>query len=1386
MINKIIEYCAHNKFIVLLFIAMATLLGLWSLRNITLDAIPDLSDTQVIIYSRWDRSPDIMEDQVTYPIISSLLGVPKVKDIRGFSDFGYSYVYIIFEDGTDLYWARSRTLEYLSNILPKLPQGVNVELARDETAVGWVFQYALVDKSGKNNLAQLRSFQDWYLRYAVQAVPGVAEVAPLGGFVKQYQVNIDPNALLAYDIPIDRVVAAVRQGNQDVGGRLVEFSGREYMVRGRGYIKSLADVENIVVGTNKQGGTPVLVKNLATVTLGPDIRRGVGELDGEGETVGGIVIMRYGENARTVIERVRTKLEEMKPSLPPGVEIVTTYDRAELIDRAIETLKGTLIEEIIIVSLVIMIFLWHFPSALVPIITIPITVIIAFIPMYGMNVTANIMSLGGIAVAIGAMVDAAIVVVEQTHKKLEHWNNDGRPGDYRDVVISAVKEVGGPSFFALLVIAVSFIPVFTLEAQEGRLFKPLAYTKNFSMAIAALLAITLDPAIRLLFTRMDDFKFRPRWLAKIVNAILVGKIHSEESHPISRPLMKLYHPVCNLVLRFKWLTVGAAVLIVAVTIPVYEKLGSEFMPPLDEGVLLYMPTTLPGMSVTQTQQLLQVMDKRLKQFPEVERVFGKAGRAETATDPAPFSMMETVVSLKPHLQWPKQPRWYSSWTPNWLQGILRKAWPDHKTMDELIYGPGGLNEAMQFPGVSNAWTMPIKARVDMLTTGIRTPIGIKIMGADLQKVQQLGEHIEMALQNVPGTKSVFAERTAGGYFLDFTLKREELARYGLTIDEANDVVMSAVGGENVTTTIEGRERYPVNVRYLRDYRSDLDRIGRTLVMAPGGTQIPIAQIADIKLVSGPAMIRDENGRLSGYVYVDLDTSKRDIGSYVAEAKKILNQQVQLPAGYQLIWSGQYENMERVKDRLVVVLPITIFVIFLLLYFNTKSVAKTIIILLAVPFSAVGAIWFLYLLGYNMSIAVWVGLIALMGVDAETGMFMLLYLDIAYQEAKAKGMMRNKEDLKEAILHGAVKRLRPKVMTVGVMFMGLVPIMWSQGSGADVMKRIAAPMIGGIFTSFILELAVYPAIYEIWKWYGEVRGEAKRLRLSTSAPFILLALGLLTLTAKNSAQSTANDPVVRAMAQVQATVDAHAAVAEKTLSAMQLVNASNEAKKLGKNVEARATLVQAENLVTDISSVPQRSALVNVLRQRLAEEQAALNPTPQLIPSSSVPARQLFIAMPRSVVARYHFWNDPLTRILREENVPPELLAVALVESGFNPQALSPKGARGIWQLMPDTARRYGLTVAEIEDHRTHPEHSTRAAARYLRDLYQQFGDWKLALAAYNWGEGNLQRVINRTGLRDFDELARRGLLPLETRNYVPAVLTAWAQLRRPTSEGEIQ
>jgi Cu(I)/Ag(I) efflux system membrane protein CusA/SilA len=1089
MISRIIDFSDKNRFLIFLFVAVAIVLGWNAMRNTKLDAIPDLSDTQVIVYAKWDRSPDIMEDQVSYPIASALLGLPKVKDIRAFSDFGFSYIYIIFDEGTDIYWARSRTLEYLNSVTPRLPKGVSVELAKDVTSVGWVYEYALVDTTGKYSIDQMRSYQDWYLRYALQTVPGVAEVAPIGGFVRQYQVNVDPNKLLAYKIPINTVSDAIQKSNNDVGGRLVEFTGREYMVRGRGYIRSLDDIGKTVIKVNAQTGTPVLVSDVATVTFGPDMRRGVAELDGKGEVVGGVVIMRYGENAQKVIERTKEKLNDLKSTLPPGVQLVTTYDRSELIDRAIDNLRHTLIEELVIVSLIIMIFLWDLRSAIVPIITIPVTVILAFIPMQWMGMTANIMSLGGLAVAIGALVDASVVMVEQTHKKLEHWEAEGRPGPSHAVVIAAVKEVGGPSFFALLVIAVGFLPVFTLEGQEGRLFKPLAFTKNFSMAIAALLAITLAPAaMRFLFSRMDGFNFRPRWIAKIVNAIFVGKIHSEDNHPISKPMMKVYHPVVEFVLDHKWLTICGALLVMGLSIPVYFKLGSEFMPPLDEGTLLYMPSTLPGISVTEAERVLETQDKIIRAFPEVERVFGKAGRAESSTDPAPYSMMETTIVLKPQDQWPKVDRWYSKSAPHWIQDVLRRFWPDHVSTQQLIYGPGGLNEALQIPGISNAWTMPIKARTDMLTTGIRTPLGIKVLGSDLGQIQQVGEQIETALKDVPGTASVFAERTSGGYFLDFDLKRDELARYGLTIDDAESVLMSAVGGDQVSTTIEGRERYSVNVRYLRDYRSDIDALERVLVATPSGAQIPLGQIADIHMRTGPGMIRDENGRLSGYVYVDV--SGRDIGSYVRDAKKAVSDKVKVPAGYELVWSGQYEFMERVTQRLKLVVPITLFIVFLLLYFNTGSAVKTMIILLAVPFSAIGAIWFLYLLHYNMSIAVWVGLIALLGVDAETAVFMLLYLDLAYNDALKTGGIHSWDDLREAIVHGAVKRLRPKVMTVSCMLFGLLPIMWSVGSGADVMKRIAAPMLGGIVTSFLMELIVYPPIFAIWKWNWEVKPALK--------------------------------------------------------------------------------------------------------------------------------------------------------------------------------------------------------------------------------------------------------------------------------------------------------
>jgi Cu(I)/Ag(I) efflux system membrane protein CusA/SilA len=1083
MISRIIEACAKNKFAVFLFVAMAMVGGWWSLNNLPLDAIPDLSDTQVIIYSRWDRSPDIMEDQVTYPIITALLGAPHVKDIRGFSDFGYSYVYIIFDEGTDIYWARSRTLEYLSKITPRLPSGVQVELGPDATSIGWVFQYALVDTTGRYSLDSLRSLQDWYLRYYLQSVPGVAEVAPIGGLVRQYQIQVDPNTLAAYRIPLMKVVEAVRQGNNDVGGRLVEFSSREFMVRGRGYARSLDDLRRIVVGGDPRTGTPITVRDIGQVTLGPDLRRGVADLDGKGDVVGGVVIMRSGENALKVIDRVKVRLDEIQPSLPPGVKIVTTYDRSELILRSIETLKHTLVEEISIVSLVILLFLWHIPSALIPILTIPITVLISFIPMKMSGVTSNIMSLGGIAIAIGAMVDAAIVVVEQTHKKLEQWDAGGRKRDYHEVVVEAVQEVGPASFFSLLVIAVSFMPIFALEAQEGRLFKPLAFTKNFSMAIAAVLAITLDPAMRLLFTHAKPFEFRPKFLSWIVNAVLVGKIHSEEKHPISHLLMRMYHPVAELALRFRWVVIAAAIVTVTLTVPVFERLGSEFMPPLNEGTLLYMPTALPGISLAEAQRLLEIQDRVLETFPEVERVFGKAGRAETSTDPAPFSMVETVVVLKPQDQWRKKPQWYSDWAPERLQGILRRAWPDHISQEELI---DEMDRALKIPGTTNAWTMPIRNRIDMLTTGVRTPVGIKIHGSDLNQIQQIGEEIEQTLAHLPGTRSVYAERVSGGYFLDFTLKRDALARYGLTVDDVESYIMSAVGGENITTTVEGRERYPVNVRYLRDYRSDLSALQRVLVATPSGAQIPMGQLAELRLVDGPSMIRDENGLLSGYVYVDV--GGRDLGSYVDEARRLVREKVEphLPAGYSLTWSGQYEFLQRVRERLTLVLPITIFIVFVLLFLNTRSVVKTLIVFLAVPFSAVGAIWLLHWLGYNMSIAVWVGLIALMGVDAETGVFMLLYLDIAYHEWQRQGRLKGWGDLKDAILHGAVKRVRPKVMTVGCMFMGLFPIMWSTGTGADVMKRIAAPMIGGIFTSFVMELVVYPAIYAVWKWNFEVK------------------------------------------------------------------------------------------------------------------------------------------------------------------------------------------------------------------------------------------------------------------------------------------------------------
>jgi Cu(I)/Ag(I) efflux system membrane protein CusA/SilA len=1101
LIQKWIGFAAHNRVLVIALTAAAVAYAFYTMKNIRLDAIPDLSDTQVIVYTKWDRSPDIIEDQVTYPIITALLGAPKVKAIRGFSDFGFSYVYVIFQDGTDIYWARSRVLEYLQKITGDLPPDVRPELGPDATGVGWVYQYALVDTSGKHSLADLRTFQDWYLRYALQSVPGVAEVAGIGGFQKQYQVTIDPNRLQSYGLSVTEIADAIRRSNNEVGGRLIEWTGREYMVRARGYVQDTEALGDVVVKASP-GGTPVLLKDVAMIQLGPQMRRGVADLDGEGDVVGGIVVIRHGENALNVIERVKKKMEELKPSLPEGVEILSTYDRSELIQRSIDNLKEELVMEMIIVSAVILLFLWHIPSAIVPIITIPIAVILSFIPMFYMGITSNIMSLAGIAISIGVLVDGAIVEVENAYKKLERWQEEGRHGDFHKIRLEALMEVGPAVFFSLLVIAVSFLPVFTLVEQEGRLFKPLAYTKTLAIALAALLAITLDPAVRMLFARMDRFEFRPRWLARLASSVVVGTYHPEEKHPVSRVLFWLYERPCRWVLRHPKTVIAASVLIVVTTIPVYKQLGHEFMPPLNEGTILYMPTTFPGLSVTEAQRLMQIEDRILKTFPEVITVFGKAGRADTSTDPAPFSMMETVVVLKPMDEWRPKERFFSGW-PRPIRAVLGHVWSEHISWEELI---GEMDRALQIPGNVNAWTMPIKARIDMLSTGVRTPVGVKVFGGDIDKIQTVGEEIESALRAVPGTRSVYAERAGGGYFVDFVPKRDALARYGLTVDDLHMVIMSAVGGEDVSTTIEGRERYSINVRYPRDLRADLDQLQRVLVTArvdgmtaSGGdgkmragdsanatrvVQVPIAELADIKLVNGPAMIRDENGMLAGYVFVDI--SGRDIGGYVEEAKKVVADKVKLPTGYSITWSGQYENMLRVRERLKLILPVTFVLIFLLLYMNTKSVFKTMVVMLAVPFSLVGAVWLLYLLGYNVSIGVWVGMIALMGLDAETGVFMLLFLDLSYDEHRRAGKLRSLADLHEAIIHGAVKRIRPKMMTVAAASMGLMPIMWSVGVGADMMKRVAAPMVGGLFTSFIMELLVYPAIYLLYKWHREVK------------------------------------------------------------------------------------------------------------------------------------------------------------------------------------------------------------------------------------------------------------------------------------------------------------
>ena len=1073
MINRIIDLSVRNKFLVFTLVGAACLWGAWSMMHLPVDAMPDLSETQVIILSRWDRSPDIIEDQVTYPIVSAMTGAPHVKTVRGISDFGFSYVYVIFDEGTDLYWARSRTLEYLSGVTGRFPEGVKTELGPDATGLGWVFQYVLKDESGKHSLGELRSYQDWYLRYYLKSVPGVADVASLGGFTQQYQVNVDPNRLRSYGIPISRVADAVRAGNRETGARLLEFGGAEYMIRGRGYMQSQHDIEETVLAS--VDGTPIRIKDIGRVVIGPDIRRGASDLNGSGEVVSGIVIMRDGNNALDVIDRVKTRLKEIEPGLPSGVKVVPVYDRSELIRRSISNARLTLIEVILTIVVIVLIFLWHFPSAVIPVVTIPVAVLLTFIPLHYVGVSINVMSLAGLAIACGELVDAAIVVAEQTHRKLESCEQSGAPFSYRDVVLEAVREVAGPTFFALLVIAVAFLPVLVLEGQEGKLFRPLAYTKNFAMLAAAALAITFDPALRLLLVRRRApvDKSGSTW-QRLSGWLLGGRIRSQEDHPITGPLMRIYVPVVRWTLRWKWLVIVGALALVLVTLPLFWKIGSEFMPSVDEGSLLYMPSTIPGISIAESQKLLQVTDRILKGFPEVDHVMGKAGRADTATDPAPLSMLETVVVLKPGSEWRKTHTWYSSWAPAWLLPVLRHITADHISETELV---AEMNEALRIPGLSNSWTMPIRGRIDMLSTGIRTPVGLKIQGSDLTQIQQIGNQLEQVLSTVPGTRSVFAERTGNGYFLDVVWDRNALAQYGLSVDDAQNALSTAVGGDNITTMIEGRARYPVNVRYLRDYRSDLDALSRVLI-STNEKQIPLSELATTQTLNGPAMIRDENGLLTGYVFVDV--GDRPIGDYVAEAQRKVQTALRLPAGYSILWSGQYESAERLRQRLMVVVPVTFAVILFLLYCSTRSIAKTLIVTLAVPFSAVGALWMVYALDYNLSIAVWLGIIALLGIDAETGVFMLLYLDLAYEKAKREPEGMTVQRLHEAIVEGAAKRLRPKFMTFATMSIGLVPILWSTGTGSEIMRRIAAPMVGGIVTSFILELLVYPAVYLVWK------------------------------------------------------------------------------------------------------------------------------------------------------------------------------------------------------------------------------------------------------------------------------------------------------------------
>ena len=1051
MIGRLIAWSARNLVLIIIGTAFVVTGGVYALRTLPLDAIPDLSDVQAIVYTEYPgQAPQVVEDQVTYPLTSAMLTVPRSKVVRGFSFFGVSFVYIIFEDGVDIYWARSRVLEYLSAAGSKLPQGVTPVLGPDATGVGWVYQYAVVAK--EMTLAELRSVQDWTIRYGLAKAEGVSEIASVGGFVKQYNVVVDPNRLRALGISLSTVRAAIRSSNSDVGGRTVELSEFEYVVRGRGYLRGISDIENIALRTDN--GTPLLVRDVARVEIGPDERRGVTELNGEGEVASGIALQRYGANALTVIDNVKATLAQMAPSLPTGVDIVPVYDRSQLIHAAIETLKSTLFEESVIVALVCIVFLLHVRSALVAIIMLPVGVLMAFAAMKTLGLGSNIMSLGGIAIAIGAMVDAAIVMIENAHKRLEH----AKPDKLRiDILIEAATEVGPALFFSLLVITVSFLPIFTLEAQEGRMFSPLAYTKTFSMAAAALLSVTLVPALMVLFVR--------------------GRIVPERRNPINRFLIWIYRPAIRLVLRAKTLTILLAVAALAITIVPARQLGSEFMPTLNEGTLLYMPTTLPGISITAATELLQTQDRIIKSFPEVQSVYGKAGRASTATDPAPTEMFETVIALKPK----------SEWRP----GV---------SVDSLV---AQMDRALQFPGVSNAWTMPIKARLDMLATGIRTPIGVKIFGRDLAEIDGLARQVETVLKHVPGTSSAYAERVMGGYYLDIVPDRAALARYGLMVGDLQDVISTALGGETVTTTVEGRERYGVNVRYPRDLRSDPGSIANDVLISlpAGGGAVPLGEVAKVDLVRGPSSIRTENGQLAVYVFVDI--RDRDIGGYVEDARKAVADEIRFPPGAYVAWSGQFEYMERAAARMRVVVPVTLLIIFLLLYLNFRRLTETLIVMTSLPFALVGGVWLMWYLGFNMSVAVAVGFIALAGVAAETGVVMLIYLDHALKEVAAEraavGQPFTRVDLHRAIMLGAVERVRPKMMTVAAIMAGLVPILWSVGAGSEVMQRIAVPMIGGMVSSTLLTLIVIPAIYALIKGFSlPADGAAQRTSRAESA------------------------------------------------------------------------------------------------------------------------------------------------------------------------------------------------------------------------------------------------------------------------------------------------